>query len=185
MSFVRAPSPQSIDDIRDWYEGVVESLVRHRASVHDALRGGGSAEPRFVGMSAGDVDAFFLAQRQNLDQLSIINLVASAEAELRKDYRERVDGNYKDSLSKTYVNFHRTLGPTRRVRPPFDEGGILDRLKESGTVAAHLVTNFRDVLRLRHWIAHGRYWSQPLANAVYIPDDVYRTIAELPAALPS
>jgi hypothetical protein len=42
--------------------------------------------------------------------------------------------------------------------------GILEHLKQSGTVAAHLVTNFRDVLRVRHWIAHGRYWSQPLAR---------------------
>lgn len=184
MSAVRAPSPQSIDDIRDWYEGIVESLVLHRAFVHAALRSGGTAEPRFVGMSAGDVDAFFIAQRQNLDQLTIINLVASAEAELRKDYKKRVESNFKDALSKAYVYFHRSLGSTQRARPPFDGGGVLEHLKQSGTVAAHLVTNFRDVLRLRHWIAHGRYWSQPLANAVYIPDDVYRTITALLTALP-
>jgi hypothetical protein len=185
MSFARPPQQQSIDEIRDWYEGVVESLLRHRAAIHEALRNQTPAEPRFVGMDADDVDAFFGAQRSNLDQLTIMNLVASAEAELRKDYGDRVAHHYKDILSRTYAAFHRTLSPSQKARPPFDGGGILEQLKQSGAVPAHLVTNFRDALRLRHWIAHGRYWTQPLAHAAYIPDDVYRTIFALASALPT
>jgi len=183
MSFLRQPKPQSIDDIRDWYEGVVESLVHHRAAVHNALRIGGMTEPRFVGMAAGDIDAFFVAQRNNLDQLAIMNLVASAEASLLMDFKRRVEGNFKDRLSKAYAMHHRTLPLGQKVRPPLDHG-ILEQLKAAGVVPAHFVSRFRDVLRLRHWIAHGRYWAQPLANRAYLPDEAYHTIATLLAALP-
>ncbi len=182
----RAASPQSINDVRDWYEACVESLAHHRAAVRAALRAGTPTESRFLGMTAADVDAHFAALRRNLDLLTIVDLIATGEAALRADYRRRLDRGRRDALSQAYRAFHRSLRtPQQRRRPPFDEHGILDALRDSAAVDRHLVTDFRDALRLRHWIAHGRYWKPSLDSAAHAPDDVYRTINALLTALPT
>src|SRR5207247_1838441 len=97
------------------------------------------------------------------------------------DFNSRVSHRLKDPLSQAYQKLYREVGPIKR--PPFDEG-ILEILKVSGAVPAHLVSNFRDTLGLRHWLAHGRYWKLKLGHHAYVPDDVYRTIDALLAAMP-
>lgn len=184
MSVLLQPDPQSLDQVFNWYLAAAESFGHHRSATLAALRVGGAAEARFTGMTAGDVDAHFDAQRRNLDRLTILNMVATAEAAVRADYRRRVDAKRKDRLSKAYRAFHGGLSNAQRLRPPFDEQGILHALKGAGVMHPHLVADFRNALRLRHWIAHGRYWTQPLARNTYAPDDVHRIILALLTALP-
>ena len=64
--------PQTLDEIRDWHRGIVDALVDQRASVQHAIRAGSAVVPRFVGMTEGDVDAYFDAQRRELDRLPLL-----------------------------------------------------------------------------------------------------------------
>lgn len=72
----------------------------------------------------------------------------------------------KDSLSKRFRNLYKAKGD----RPRLDED-ILVAMKEGG-VSASAIAGFRGALKLRNWLAHGRYWNLK-AGRGYTPNDVF------------
>jgi hypothetical protein len=165
--------PQTLDEIRDWHRGIVEALADHHASVRHAIRMGSPVASRFVGMTEGDVDAHYDSQRRELDRLTVLNLVASAEATVKVDYFRRVAEKLKDPLSVAYQKWHKTLSARKKLRPDFDDAGILDVLKDAYVMDNHIVGEYRKCLRARHWVGHGRYWAKPVDVDRLDPDDVY------------
>jgi hypothetical protein len=176
--------PQTLDEIRDWHRGVVDALVDQRVSVQRAIRTGSPVAPRFVGMTEADVDAHFDAQRRELDRLTVLNLVASAEATVKVDYFRGVGGKLNDALARAYRDWHKTLSANKQLRPDFDDGGILDVLKEAHVMDNYVVGGYRECLRARHWLGHGRYWAKPAEVDRFDPDDVYDRANALLQAMP-
>ena len=179
--------PQTLDEVREWHRGVVEALVDQRASALRAIQGGSPAAPRFVGMTHDEIHGYFESQRRELDRLTILNLVASAEAAIRVDFFRRVRDKLKDHLSKTYRKWYKTLSKKKQRRPDFDEDGILRRLKDAdvlGKAGKRLIGEYRECLRPRHWVAHGRYWAKPVEVDQLDPDHVYDRAVALIQALP-
>jgi len=129
---------QTLTEILDWYRGMVEALVDQRAAVLHAIQSGSAVSARFFGMDQAGLDAYFDAQRRELDRLTMLNLVASAEASIKDDYFHRVRRKLKDKLSRAYRKWHKTLPKTKKRRPDFDEGGILELLKETGVMDNHV-----------------------------------------------
>jgi len=56
-------------------------------------------------------------------------------------------------------------------------------MKESGAVDNNVVGQFRECLRVRHWVGHGRRWAKPLEAERLDPDDVYDRVNMLLQAL--
>ena len=92
-----AAEQQNLDEILIWHRRIVAALLNHHASIQQAVVSGTIADQSFIGMTSGDVDALFDAQRRELDRLTVLNLVASAEASLKVDYHRRVRQRLKDS----------------------------------------------------------------------------------------
>ena len=183
MSTRRQPQRHTLDDVRNWHEGIIESLDAHRAATLASFHGSSFVPAsRFFGMTRDEIDEEFGSRREELDSLTILGLMASAEAAIREDYRRRVAGARSDTLSKAYLVLHRGLPGNQRLRPSLEDD-ILDTLKDSGVVSRHVIGDFRDALRLRHWLAHGRYWLLTLGKSSYAPDDIYHIAHALLAAL--
>ncbi len=176
---------QTLDEIRNWYRGMVEALVDQRAAVMRAIQNGTPVAARFLGLTQAGIDAYFDAQRQELDRLATLNLVASAEASIKDDYFHRVGKQLKDSLSRAYQQWYRDLSAPKKRRPDFDEGGILDVLKDAQVMNNHIVGNYRECLRPRHWVGHGRNWETPVEIDRLDPDDVYDRCDGLLRAIPA
>jgi len=90
---------QTLAGILDWRLGLIEALSDQRRFVQQAIRRNLMVLPRFVGMTDADVDDHYDAQRRELDRLTVLNLVASAEATMNVDYFRRVRGKLKDPLA--------------------------------------------------------------------------------------
>lgn len=177
---------QTLDEIRDWYRGVVEALVGQRESAEHAIQSGLAVASRFVGMTEGDVDAYYDASRRELDRLTVLNLVASAEATITVDYFRRVrNRKLTDRLAVAYRAWYGNLPARKRLRPDFDERGILDVLKRTHVMDNHVVGDYRECLRPRHWVGHGRYWDKPAEMDQLDPDDVYERADALLRAMPT
>jgi hypothetical protein len=181
----KSAEPQTLHEIREWHQGVVEALADQSVSVHQAVRAGSAVAPRFVGMTVGDVDAYYGAQRRELDRLTVLNLVASAEAKIKVDYFRRVGDKLKDPLSVAYRTWHGTLSPKKQLLPNFDKGGILDLLKQTGVMDNHIIGRYRKCLRARHWVGHGRYWAKPVEVDRLDPEEVCLRADALLRALPN
>ena len=177
--------PQTLDEILDWHRGIVDALVDQRVSVQHAIRQGSAIAARFVAMTEGEIDAHDDAQRREFNRLTVLNLVASVEASIRIDYFRRVKGNLKDRLAIAYQKWHKTLSNRKKQLPNFDEYGILDELKTAGVMDNHIVGQYRECLRARHWVGHGRYWDKPTEVDRFDPDDVYDRTSALLRAMPA
>lgn len=114
----------------------------------------------------------------------MLNLVASAEAEITIDYFRRVGRNLKDELSCAYRKMHESLLSVQQLRPPFDGAGILGVLKEANVMDNNIVGQYRECLAARHWVGHGRRWEKPIAVERFDPDDVYDRCHKLLRAMP-
>ena len=189
MPLPRIPSetaePQTLDEIRDWQRSIVDALLTQTASVRQAIRVGSAVAPRFIGMTEDEVDDYYDGHRRELDRLTMLNLVASAEATIKVDYFSRVGDKLKDLLSIAYRAWHKTLSANKQLRPDFEDGGILDVLKSTGVMDNNIIGQYRVCLRARHWLGHGRYWAKPVEVDQLDPDDVYLRLNALLAALPN
>ena len=177
---------QTLDEIFDWYLGITESLVAHRAVVRSSLLTAAAApEPRFVGSTEADVDQYFAEQRGELARLTCVNLVGSAEGSIRLDFNRRVLGKLPDPLALSYQAWYATLSAGKQDRPDFDEKGILERLKDSKVLKDNnVVGQFRQCLKPRHWVAHGRYWAKHASVDHLTPAQVFQRAKDLLNALP-
>lgn len=176
---------QTLDEIYDWYVGMTDSLVAHRAIVRATLLNGTAPEPRFFGFSEVDVDRYFSGQQSELDRLTCVNLVGSAEGSIRLDFARRVIGLLADPLARSYQAWYAALPSGKQDRPDFDENGILERLKDSKVLASNdIVGRFRECLKPRHWVAHGRYWAKHASVDRLTPAMVFKRARDLLNALP-
>ena len=104
----------------------------------------------------------------------MFDVLAATEAILRIEFAARVAARRKDTLSRRYRQIHRERAARVRL-----EEDILAALKEEG-VPASAVSGFRSALKLRHWLAHGKYWHPKLGRAYTFEHVFYisRTLVE-------
>lgn len=123
------------------------------------VRVAATPESRFYLMTQEEVDFAIAEMSRELNQEVVLLLTASFEAEFQTDFHDRVSRKRKDRVSK---EFRRILGDQRgrrqgAKRATFEE--ILDVwAKQQGHVRA--IGNLKQLIRFRHWLAHGRYWVQ-------------------------
>lgn len=157
-----------------WFEYQVQLVADSRANVLNSSRWAKQGQGRglrdfelqFIGLSLEEVDEFFEMQKGQLDLLTMFELLATVEAVLRNDFRNRVTRRKKDGLSRRY----RELNKKRPGKIRLDEDILAAMLAEGASGRA--VANFRGALQLRHWLAHGRHWSPKLGRG-YTPNDVF------------
>jgi hypothetical protein len=130
------------------------------------------------GMTTTEVAEYFEDARRELDAAASLLMLAEAEAVLRVDYLSRVQLRARDAVSRSFRELYRDRGESVRL----DEDVL-------GTWIAHhpgckpAVSEFRAALKLRHWLAHGRYWT-PKLGRTYAPKDVFAIAGRLFDRLP-
>ena len=128
---------------------------------------------RFAGLTRSEVAEFFDEQKDQLNLVTMLEFLSTAEAILRLDFETRVAARKKDSLSRRYRQIE-----SDRDKVRLDED-LLDAMAEEGVN----VSDFRGALRLRHWLAHGRYWAPKLGQS-YTPQVVFDISKSLIDSIP-
>ena len=127
-----------------------------------------------------------------MDLSAILTLIAGAEARIRLDARQRMKGSGPLAMKLAFLS-----GNARSEWGiPLYENGIMDAWKDqvsllslSGLPQAdrdRFLTNigrFKEVLTVRHWVAHGRYWELKRNIGSYPPATVARMVTSLYVAL--
>ena len=140
-----------------------------------------------VGASQADIVKHFIACRLELELTAVLTMTAAAEAKIRLDAISRIE-NGTDNFAKR-LKFLRS-----RVQLPWAiplyEDGIVDAWKTFiGSLAdipdreraqcLNAVGCYRNLLNIRHWVAHGRYWRPKWGAERFVPADVAETIRDL------
>ncbi|MBC7602153.1 MAG: hypothetical protein H7255_05765 [Ramlibacter sp.] len=163
-------SATTIEEIVDWYTTAESALLKERTAAHTSILAGvipsHLLRPLPRGATPGDVDDYFRNCLKEIELAANLFLVAAAEARLRRDAQGRQKSG-RSSLDDRLSLLHREAQTAWHV--PLYEMGLLDAWKDYiGTIPNVLdneksrwlsrVGDFKFVLRLRHWVAHGRYW---------------------------
>lgn len=149
-------------------ELTVLNLISQHLPVPDAV----------LGMTDQEVTDYFEDARSELDAAVSLLALAEAEAVLRTDFLSRVQKKAKDLVSRDFRNLYKSKG--RGIRLDEDLLGTWEK-RHVGCRAA--VSEFRAALKLRHWLAHGRYWTPKLGRS-YVTQDVFGISGQLFAKLP-
>ena len=159
---------KTIQEVWDWYTVQSQLSLAKKSQVVDALRDNRPIlEPALAGLSLDDIDEFFL----ELDYLTMLDLLAATEAAVRLDYLARGRRQAKGPKKRAAITLH--------FRTVYNNHGSQIRLREDilGAWKRHLPScktaagKLAEVLKLRHWLAHGRYWRRHFA--IYNPNDVF------------
>jgi hypothetical protein len=139
-------------DVWDFYLTARESLsVHHRQLQSDREAPASEGTARFVGMISSEIDRAFEEMRRELSLQVSMALVAAVEALLMLDFGKRIDDRIDNALYARFLILWK-----KSTRPKLDD--ILEAWKEANPGTGDAIGRFKQVVNLRHWMAHGRYW---------------------------
>lgn len=165
----------TIQKVLEWYEYQAMILGGEKTRVLAGLRSESlPSDSRFFGLAYDDIEEFFDRQRNELEFLAMLSLLAATEAAIRVDFIVRVQDRWKDQASRRFREISRRR-PEDRIRLEED---ILEPWKDLVPTTKGPIGYFKGALKLRHWLAHGRYWNAKLGRT-YSPGDVYDISAGL------
>lgn len=137
-----------------------------------------------------EVNLHFDSCQEELDLSAILTMIAGAEARIRGDAELRAH-QFKDPLAgRLYVLFTQTK---TAWTIPFYEGGLLEAWKQfihqanlssadrDQTLSA--IGGLKEILPIRHWVAHGRYWNLKRDIKSFPPVSVATRLGKLYDAL--
>ncbi len=105
MPVFKAQDEPDLEAVWSWFDFQTALLSEERKQVLQGLRGfgiGAQHQERFTGLTGVEVEAFFDAQRERLNLLTMFDLLATTEALLRLDFQARVGNRAKDELSRRF-----------------------------------------------------------------------------------
>lgn len=142
-----------VQQILDTYEVQLEALERF-SRARSALVSDPSS--LFHGLDAWVVERRLENDRVELDHWALMMLVAAFEATVRHDMARRIERRTKDPVRKLL----KQVRVEYRGRVPLPE--VLEIWEDRGQVPPALALEVRRLVNHRHWLAHGRYWSNKL-----------------------
>lgn len=140
----------------------VADVTAHRSDVENSLRlyySANNTTPRFIGYSALELQKELDVRLTELNLTSMLVLLSAVEAAFRVDYTLRCYKGPVDGLSSEF----RKLRKRKKDRVNLEKE-ILETWRTKTNVDERLIGQLRGAFKLRHWIAHGRYWTPSIGQ---------------------
>ena len=154
----------SLVEIVQYYSDI-EVSVKNYFSFNNSYLG-----DRFVGYTPLEIEREMYSVLAEHGRSTSMSILASLEAAFRMDFLQRCYKKQKDPLSRSF----RTLYQKKGRHVPL--GDIFLQWKSYSTVSRSIISDLEQAFKYRHWLAHGRYWTQKIGRE-YDYDDIY-TLAE-------
>lgn len=164
-----SPSSSQFDLESIWlcYSVSQESLLAYRASILANFKAGKPLPVHFIGMHKRHLEEYFTQCEKALDYATGFQLLSSIEASLRLDFLGRVNKPRPTSkIDKTFQD----IFEVKAFKVNLEED-ILEQWKEHKPACVNEIGQFKQILRFRHWLAHGQYWQPDFPK--YAPLQAY------------
>lgn len=169
---VGATAP-SLSFVWSWFQATAAGLKLRESQLLSGAFMRSELEAGLLGLTHDELRALFRRYSDELSEVASLTMIASAEAVLRIDFERRTSDRRKDKVSREFRDIRRRRG----VRIRLDED-ILETWVTIGGAAKGIVGDFRGLLKLRDWLAHGRYWAPKLGQQ-YDAQSVYSVSSRL------
>lgn len=169
---LQAETEPELASVWRWYAVQRDLIADEKTRVRTVLAGAAPVplipplSARYFAMTREELEIFFAEQRTKLDVVVMLDLLSTAEAALRIDFQSRVKQRRRDAVSRQFRDLAKKHGDRIRLEH------ILQTWKKHAPATKTAVGDFKGVLRLRDWLAHGRHWTPKLGRS-YTPADVF------------
>jgi hypothetical protein len=138
-----------------------------------------SFQTRFAGYKLDEVDAELRERINEIEMTSALIMLTALEATFKIDYLIRVNRKMKDKLSCRFRDIYKIKKDSASL-----DDDIFDTWRDYSTKIAALIGELRGAFKLRHWLAHGRYWTPKLGRPNYDYDDIFALADEIVKSFP-
>jgi hypothetical protein len=164
---------QDLDEVFRWYE--LQLLLLNEVERRlPQLLAAGAIPDRYRGESLDELRARFVAAGKHLRYAAMLHLLTTTEALLRLEFKSLSRRKTKPAIFRRFRRIGRKRGEKIRL-----EEDILDTWIEVYPETARSIRDFKGVVPLRDWLAHGRYWPPNLGRPKYEVGDVYDITSEM------
>jgi len=138
--------PLSLEEIQKYHEDAVSSLRYYFTEAPSSFA-------RFFDSTPQELVVELRRRLEETDFRSILVTLAALEASFRIDYQSRCRERLKDDLSRAL----RAIYKEKEIHVSLDQD-IFEAWKDHFPESKGMIGELRAAFRLRHWLAHGRYW---------------------------
>jgi hypothetical protein len=140
-------------DPEDTYERYIQQVELFKSVGRTGAPTQDPSCAQFYGMPYDDFTEILRASLDELEQSAYLMIIASSEAVLQLDFRARAG-------EKASVPLQREARGLRKREKQRRIGleDVLDAWKKHPLVTSGTVSEFKQLLPHRHWLAHGRYF---------------------------
>lgn len=179
----------SIDDkVIAWHDVCLSGLLGEHGIAKKAVTSGASLTPPLKKAlpsyaSQSEINRYFDSSAQEVSISATLTLIAAMEALVRFDAKSRsTRPSHNGDLGAKLKIFYGQASADWHV--PLSQGGILDAWKfyahQAGAQSLqNAIGTFNDLMKLRHWVAHGRYWTLKRPISHFTPSKVAMAIEKL------
>lgn len=172
--FVAERSPD-LEEVRNWYENQLLLLNNEDRRIDKLLRSDPDVvPPEYFGLTVGEIRDRFDRSRKHLLYAGLLHLLTTSEALLRLRFQALATHNRSQKISRAFRRIKRNRGDKIRL----DED-ILETWRSLYPDLVRPIGQFRGVMPLRDWLAHGRHWNPKMSRPQYTVQDVFEIAEEM------
>jgi hypothetical protein len=164
---------QNLDEVFRWYELQLLLLNEEDRRLPQLISGDLIPE-RYRDESLDELREQFASARKHLQYAAMLHLLTTAEALLRLAFKDLSKRKTKPAIFRRF----RTIGRERGEKIRLEED-ILNIWVEVYPETARSIREFKGVVPLRDWLAHGRYWNPKIGRPVFEVRDVFDIASEM------
>ena len=165
---------QNLDEVFRWYDLQLQLLNEEERRLPQLLSSN-SIPARYLNESLADLRMQFTLARKHLEFVAMLHLLSTTEALLRLAFKDLSRRQRKPKISRRFRRIRRERG--KKIRLTED---ILDTWIDVYPETARSIRDFKGVVPLRDWLAHGRYWNpKNLGRSLYEVRDVFDIASEM------
>jgi hypothetical protein len=173
MPRFRAERFQDLDEVFGWYE--LQLLLLNEEDRRLPLLLSSDLVPeRYRDESLSELRERFAVARKHLQYAALLHLLTTTEALLRLAFEDLSKRQTKPAIFRRFRKIGRERGENIRL-----EEDILKTWIEVYPRTARSIREFKGVVPLRDWFAHGRYWNPKIGRPVYDVRDVFDIASEM------
>lgn len=174
LRFVAERAPD-LAEVLAWYETQLLLLNNEDRRIDKLLRSDPDLIPReYFGLTFQEVRDQFDASRKHLLYAGLLHLLTTTEALLRLRFQALATHDRSQKISRDFRRIKRNRGNKIRL----DED-ILETWRSLYPDLVRPIGQFRGVIPLRDWLAHGRHWNPKMSRPSYTIQDVFEIADEM------
>ena len=173
MPRFEAELDSNLDGVFRWYELQLLLLNEEERRLPQLFSGDVIPE-RYRDATLDELRQRFAAARKHLRYAAMLHLLTTTEALLLLQFESLSERKTKPAIFRRFRQIGRDRGEKIRL-----EEDILDTWIAVYPDTARSIREFKGVVPLRDWLAHGRYWNPKLGRPVYDVTDLFDIASEM------